>query len=286
MCCTKCGFSARDAFNLRAHYGEKNLYGCIPELHATEDKVAVVTNSNTKVEIPKQMLQDINKGKFKLPYNTPPSIDIQHSQPPLQLNSQLPPPPMVTPQRQSIPQVAFHASQNEMAKATSPQARPVAVNARESVNEALMCFVDASKTPTEQKQQLDYAKMHETTLLPLIDIADNPRDFETKLREMSSQQDQPFDPSQDRSMLRVILLAGELWLNTQSANLDVNRIMAKHRSMLYQIGSHVELPNEETLLDGRTFVPTGKMHHIVKEYEHLIRFIFLKKIPIFCLKGE
>ena len=27
-------------------------------------------------------------------------------------------------------------------------------------------------------------------------------------------------------------------------------------------------------MDGRTFVPTGKMHHIVKEYEHLIRFIF------------
>ena len=119
--------------------------------------------------------------------------------------------------------------------------------------------------------------MHSTTLLPLIDSVTNPRDFGRKLKEMSDQQDRAFDASNDIPILRVILLAGKMWLESGSANFDVERIMAKHRSRLYQIGSHVSLPNEETLLDGRTFVPTGKMHHIVKEYEHLIRFLFRRK---------
>lgn len=279
-CCTKCGFTSSEACDFKTHYGRKNQYGCLRELHSTQGKETVVTNKNTGVTLPQTLIEQINTGKFSLPYRSntqyTPRSNTQYTQmpPPSLPVTQLPPPSTVTPQRQCIPQVTFHASQNEMAKATLPQARPVAVNARETVNEALQCFINASKTPAEQKQQLDYAKMHETTLLPLIDHASNPRDFSTKLREMSRQQDQPFNSSEDYPMLRVILLAGELWLNSQSANLDVNRIMAKHRSMLYQIGSHVELPNEEKLLDGRTFVPTGKMHHIVKEYEHLIRFIF------------
>jgi len=260
-CCNKCGFSSKDATNHTKHYGQKNKYGCIQEYHQTPKNLTdtVIMNNITKVQMPQKMMQNIIAGTFSLPYQTcqaAASSMPQPSQPQNPPIAQLLSPPTVAQTPQTVPQIVFHASQKEMAAATSPSARPTATKEQEKVNQALRCFADTSKTQTEQQQAVDYAKAHLTTFMGLIDSVTYANDFGKELKEMSVQQDKPFSASSgDNPMLQIILLAGKKWLECGSANLDVTRTMAKHRSMLYQIGSNLSLPNEEALLDGGTFVP-------------------------------
>ena len=155
-CCTKCGFTSRDKPNFEKHYGKMNKYGCIKASHSSQD--TIIINKNTGLRMPQKMIQIIIEGKFSLPYITrPPSYSYPQYAPPLQLSpptAQLPPPPSVTQSQQSIPQATFHASQIEMEKVTSPHARPVAVKESETVNDSLQCFVNSSKTQTEQTASL------------------------------------------------------------------------------------------------------------------------------------
>ena len=67
-CCTKCGFTSSEACDFKTHYGRKNQYGCLRELHSTQGKETVVTNKNTGVTLPQTLIEQINTGKFSLPY--------------------------------------------------------------------------------------------------------------------------------------------------------------------------------------------------------------------------
>jgi len=267
--CDKCGFSTKRNNNFIKHYGERNSYNCIRSLHA---KRGLVLCNQFGVIVPQAILQRIKEGTFILPYNTPTAStnnqSTQSTAAPTALTLQ--PPLPSTPTTQALPSSTFTASPEEMSKATS-QSSPTAVNQLDIVHESLQCFINPSKSEEEKKASMLAAKRHIFTFMPLIDKF-NPQTFGPKLREMSQHQDSPFNPSTDNTTVRVLLAAGRRWLDT-IANFDVIRCTAGHRGRLYQIGKQSGLPNEEALLQGSTFVPSGKMKDIITEFEKLILFL-------------
>ena len=270
--CDKCGFSGRRKDNFIKHYGKGNGYNCIYSLHA---KRGLVFCNQFGVMVPQAILQRIKEGTFILPYKSPPinnnRSNLQQSVlPTTRLPPPLPPLPS-TPPTQALPPSTFTASPEEMSKATS-QCSPTAVNDIDKLHESLQCFIDQSKPEEEKKSIMSDAKRHINTFMPLVDKY-NPQTFGSKLREMSDKQDKPFDPTSDNPIIKVILIAGRRWLETGSANADVSRCTANHRGMLYKVGSQAGLPSEDALVQGSTFVPSGKMKYIVQEFEKLILFL-------------
>ena len=274
--CKNCGASSKRGNNFNKHFGKKNTYGCTSATHLSRGTVIM---NDFGLIVPQVILQQIGEGTFILPYKSPP---INNNQSNLQQSAststtttttaplQLPPPPS-TPATQALPPSTFIASPEEMSKAIS-QCSPTAVNDIDNLHESLQCFIDQSKSEEEKKSTMSDAKRHTITLMALVDKY-NPHTFGPKLREMSDKQDKPFDPSSDNSIVKLILIAGRRWLETGSANVDVSRCSANHRGMLYKIGSQASLPSEDALVQGSTFVPSGKMQYIVQEFEKLILFL-------------
>ena len=286
--CSKCGHSSKRKKNFEKHFSDtQNTFDCTKALHSS--KGTVITN-DYGVSIPQAILKEIEKGTFKLPYMKPPTCDsTTNQQPPTAAAAsiasvvqpvQVPAiPPLVTPSRQSLPQSMFSASSREMAKATSSEQSASAINETTGINEAMGCFVDSSQSVSEQKKMLAKARDHLNTFLPLIDHMDNPAALGDTLRNMKKQMEQPYDSTSDPYALRILLSASHTWLNLV-ANNDVRRLCARYRSMLYHVGSEkANLPSEEILLQGSTFVPSGKMQYIIKECEMILRFLFRSNWP-------
>ena len=270
--CDNCGFSAKRAKNLSKHYGTDNQYGCVFINNAKRGEV--ITNQYG-ITIPLDILKQIQLGKFKLPYPNP----LQQQQPPP------PPPHIVVPTLPPLPatvspsrlpptpqESVFTASEAEMETALAQSSPPTAINNQGKVWQSLQCFVDASKTTAEKEKAYIDAYRHVNVLLPIIDETEAPQ-FRARLIEMSQQLDEPFNSQSDPTVIRVLLKAVALWFESGAANLDVCRCSANVRRMLYQLGSQADLPSEEVLLQGSTFVPSGKTKYIITECEKLILFL-------------
>jgi len=273
--CDNCGFSAKKAKNFSKHYGTDNQYGCVFISNAKRGEV--ITNQYG-ITIPLDILKQIQLGKFKLPYPNP--LQEQQQQPPP------PPPHIVVPTLPPLPatvspsctlpptpqESVFTASEAEMATALSQSSPPAAINNQGKVWQSLQCFVDASKSTAEKNKAYTDAYRHVNVLLPIIDETE-PQQFRVRLIEMSQQLDEPFNAQSDRTIIRVLIKAVALWFESGAANLDVCRCSANVRRMLYQLGSQADLPSEEVLLQGSTFVPSGKTKYIITECEKLILFL-------------
>ena len=73
--------------------------------------------------------------------------------------------------------------------------------------------------------------------------------------------------------LRLLLAAGELWLKSGAANLDVNKLGANVRNMIYLVGSYIP-DSKKDLQRGNTFVPTDDMKDVASVYETFITFVY------------
>ena len=270
--CNKCGFSAKRGENFSKHYGKDNQYGCV---FISDAKRGEVITNQYGITIPLDILKQIQLGKFKLPYPNP----LQQQQPPppphIVIPTLPPLPATVSPSRTLPPtpqESVFTASEAEMTTALSQSSPPTAINNQRKVWQSLQCFVDASKTTPEKNKAYTDAYRHVNVLLPIIDETE-PQKFRARLIEMSQQVDEPFNAQSDRTIIRVLIKAVALWFESGAANLDVCRCSANVRRMLYQLGSQADLPSEEVLLQGSTFVPSGKTKYIITECEKLILFL-------------
>lgn len=78
--------------------------------------------------------------------------------------------------------------------------------------------------------------------------------------------------------LTFLLKASDLWYSSQAANLDVRKLGANLRGLLYLIGNEAA-DSKPDMLGGKTFVPSEKVESIKEETRLLITFAFSTKWP-------
>lgn len=77
----------------------------------------------------------------------------------------------------------------------------------------------------------------------------------------------------------LLLLSGKMWLQSNSANMDVRMVHVHHRNSMYLIGN--TLPDsDKDLLKGSTFVWSENIEVIVSQFTSLITFAHNTKWPI------
>ena len=75
----------------------------------------------------------------------------------------------------------------------------------------------------------------------------------------------------DNTNLKLLILSGKKWLQTEAANMDVRMVPVHHRSGIYLIGNTFTDADKD-LLSGSTFVWSENVDGIVSQYESLVKF--------------
>lgn len=83
----------------------------------------------------------------------------------------------------------------------------------------------------------------------------------------------PFQPSIDDRKLQILMHAANLWLTSQSANIDVYLISTHMRSAMYRVGDNVD-DDDSDFVRGGTFVPTGNLEYVASEIRCFLSFLF------------
>ena len=234
---------------------EENVYGC---------------------KMPQEILTSLANGTFKLPFlstSTPPISppNIQRTTNNTNNNNSAAASSSVNtfnaspPNTSTSEQTIFTASQSEMNKACSPRHVPTAINEDSRVIEEIkQCF---GITSTDQ------AMKHISTF---VHYMNQPHGFKTTIMNLAKKQ----KPLMNRpTALRLLLAAGELWLKSGAANLDVNKLGANVRNMIYLIGSYIP-DSKKDLQRGNTFVPTADMKDVASVYETFVTFVYQIDTPL------
>lgn len=87
-------------------------------------------------------------------------------------------------------------------------------------------------------------------------------------------------PNIANTTLKLLLVSGKKWLQSNAANMDVRMVPSHHRNSLYLIGS-THADNDKDLLKGNTFVWSDKMDSIINQFHALISFAYeIKWTPL------
>ena len=234
---------------------EENVYGC---------------------KMPQEILTSLANGTFKLPFlstSTPPISppNIQRTTNNTNNNNSAAASSSVNTFNTSPPNTStseptiFTASQSEMNKACSPTHVPTVINEDSRVIEEIkQCF---GITSTEE------AMKHISTF---VHYMNQPHGFKTTIMNLANKQKPLLNKP---TALRLLLAAGELWLKSGAANLDVNMLSANVRNMIYLVGSYIP-DSKKDLQRGNTFVPTGDMKDVASVYETFVTFVYQIDTPL------
>ena len=255
--CSRCGYNGGSK-KVQAH-----LTGPSSKCsEATEMKGTVLVNKYG-FSIPEKFLADIKGGHSPIT-TIDPTLRVQVSAASMQtvaspaaattLAGAAPPTPLGT--RSSKRGSIVAASPQQMGSVTSPGYQP-----RQVSKNALLL---------QQLEKLDQlgAEDHMKTFLHLALDTTN---LVAKVKEMARKQQEKFDQNSDGTRMRLLLDAGEKWLGSQAANLDVTAVKARNRSALYAIGRGID--KDEELLQGKAFYETRDITALLKEYTYLVQFL-------------
>lgn len=270
--CMNCGYSSKDSKDFKSHFGPRNAYSCLQSTDMSNGKIDVCSG-RCDIVCPKHLLEDAARGVFHTPIkrrrsNQQSQMPNQHtvvSTISIQQVNNLPLPTSFLPKFNTKP------AQMEHAIASSDTSPPKAINDKACIDNALRCFVDTSSTNVGDASNKVFIDKHLTLLTKVIDAMDSATDAETFFRDLASKPS-TISRLDDKPIIKVIDQAGRLWLTSQNANNDVRRISQGHRGRLFQV-SEPEAPDAETLVKGRTFVPSNDVEPIATEWSHFIHFI-------------
>lgn len=158
----------------------------------------------------------------------------------------------------------FYASTKELNEAASIDYEPKATTThRRAKTEMILAFGDTNFTQNWDYLNIFFHKIIQQNTGSLKQFLIN---------GLLTMEPNRYNPTSDPISLKILLSAGQLWLESQSANNDVRDLCATFRSQLYQIGT-VASVNEETQLRGKTFVPTAEVKDLVKIFQTLMIYL-------------
>ena len=246
--CSRCGFNDKPARVKNHHNAKHNKCGVI---HFRQ-KGIIVTNKYGQ-SMPQALLRGMASSTFNFLQLLPPSSKkTSPISPPRTMsvtnnnltngtstinNSSTPP------SASSSDPTIFPASPEEMEKACSSHHTPQSVeDSGKFTSEIIECF--GSDESAE-------AMKHGSMFIPLITSQPN-KSLKGILTNLAHNQKPERNPD---TTLRVLLKAGNRWLKSDSANMDVNSLSADIRSNVFLVGSCIP-DSSRNLLRGDTFVAT------------------------------
>lgn len=288
--CSNCGHVARSD-NIKSHFKNPDKgYRCIKHIHLQRGSISVNSNG---MKCAQSIITKLMSGEFSPPYvsNNNNEESTQPADTNTTANTTYPVASVTNDNNMTaiVQEVAafkpiFTSSKSQMTRAKSNNSTPLAVNNSQLINTVLKCFVDERSTNTNDVRNLEYAKMHLTLLAVVVDHSNvtTQQQADVYFRELANQASKQFSPNgeygdNESGMFGVLNKAGRMWMESEAADNDVRRITALFRAMLYQVGTP-DVPNEEILLQGSTFTPTGDMDAVVTEWTHFLLFI-LRRNP-------
>jgi hypothetical protein len=78
-------------------------------------------------------------------------------------------------------------------------------------------------------------------------------------------------PSTTNTTLQLLIRSGQLWLQSNAANMDVRMVPVHHRNNIYLVGNQ-HSDNDKDLLKGGTFVGSNNFDVIVEQFTSLLSF--------------
>ncbi len=285
--CNKCGYSSKRKNLFVTHFGAGNVYGCHLETDASSEKVHVC-EGKYGITCPKHFFTLVQEGCYIRPKKKP-RISPQHQMP----NRAGTTPSAAVNNNNASPQ---HQRQQPASNTSTPLSstpfhpilktslptmsrvkegtpfNQLKVNSEARIDRALSVFVDPSSTNAGDSTNIAFVKKHLPLVLKVIDVIDTSGSaspdlfFRNLVSKTSTTQLQ-----NDHGSLKVIKLAGNQWLKS-AANYDVPHISPGHRGRLFQV-SEPEAPDAETMVSGKTFVPSKNIDNIVTVWNHFIHFI-------------
>ncbi len=279
--CNKCGYTSKDKRVFQSHFGQKNEYGCQLETDASS---GLVCQGKYGITCPKHFLTAVLEGTFIRP-NKRPRINPHHQMPnraastTADVNNATSSPQQQqrAPNAATLPSTPFQpiltTSRTTLTRVMEgTPINELKVNSEARISLALSPFVDPSSTNANDCSNIAFVKKHLPLVAKLIDSMEMDRASSPDLffRQLVSKTSTT-QLQDDHEALKVVQLAGSQWLK-KAANFDVPLISAGHRGRLFTV-SEPEAPDAETMVSGRTFVPSQKVDKIVTEWNHFIHFI-------------
>jgi flagellar biosynthesis GTPase FlhF len=201
--------------------------------------------------------------------------------PQLQLHEQQPPPQLQLHEQQSATSLTpFRAktlaTPDQMARMkkrhTPNESSALHVNVDIKVNKALQCFVDHASLVSAETQ-LERIRKYLPLIRKAIDFSIyDPNESCQYFQLLALKASGKFDSEKDKSIYRIILMAGKKWLISGAANHDVQCLMAQIRRRMYSVGM-IESPDEDTLVRGNTFTASLDVDSIADECNHILLFV-------------
>ena len=270
--CLNCGYSSTESKVFKKHFGKRNAFGCLQSTDWSNGKIDVCSG-RFDIVCPKHFLEDSLKGEFPSPNkrlrkSPPAAADISVANiNPATIQRVVNPHPLTS----FLPTFTTSPAQLQQAIDPSDTSPPKAINDRDRIDRALRCFVDQTTTDAGDASKKNFIDKHLALLTKVIDAMDTDADEEKYFRDLASKTSST-SRADDDPLLKLIDNAGCLWLKSGNANTDVRRISPGHRGRLFQV-SESDAPDAETLVRGKTFVPSNDVNAIATEWSHFIHFI-------------
>ena len=192
-----------------------------------------------------------------------------------------PPPQLQQHEQQSAMSFTFFrakilATPEQMARMkkrhTPNESSSLHVNVDIKVNKALQCFVDHASLVSAETQ-LERIRKYLPLVRKAIDFSIyDPNESCQYFQLLALKASGKFDSEKDKSIYRIILMAGKKWLISGAANHDVQCLMAQIRRRMYSVGM-IESPDEDTLVRGNTFTASLDVDSIADECNHILLFV-------------
>ena len=268
--CNRCGFAGQLA-KVKSHV--QSTKNACTNLHIITSGM-ILHNDKFGFEIPQSILNSIAEGKFVLPI----SNSTSPTSPPLIQRASNNNEQSTTLIQNNNNSTASHTTLDTPNSSTtlfgsdsfmaSPDEMNAALSSSGSTSTALSDnadYIEALRNCFGQKE-VSNALNHLPILIP---ITKHPQQLKDTLTTLA-QYDKP-----DLNLgiaTKLLCLAGKRWLESDSANIDVNRLGADLRNMIYIVGTCI--PDSKTdQLDGNTFVATPNVSYLSQVYQSFIQFV-------------
>ena len=267
--CLRCGFVAK-LNNLRRH---ATTYGATCSISDINQRGGRDFFDNYNFCIPQQVLDSISAGTFQLPFqHHPNSIETTNDYNDHDAVSSLSSPSSSSSSSNTsllITPAKFLPSDEDIEAICSPQ---TTVEDASQVNsfamaELLNCFGDEENALA--------AREYLTAFILLISQK-NPGSLRSTLYEIGTMMSGPSTLSPN---LNILLQAGKLWLQSDSANMDVRMVPAHHRNAIYLVGNSFS-DTDKDLLKGCTFVWSDSIDATLCQFTSLMTYAYESMLPV------
>jgi hypothetical protein len=262
--CSRCGFVGGKLFNVTRHV-KSTTNSC------SDDDVrpagGIIKVDKYGFLVPKEILDKISLGSFTLPFNHIDNLNSQSNQSTSINNHPNTNSVYASPPTNDAIKTRFLPTDEDIAAtfSTNPPCKDSTSLCSFAQSELLYCFLTEEHANTAHEYLTSFIHLIEQGSPGLLKITLS--DYVNKMKS------NPTDTN-----IKLLIISGKKWLQSDSANMDVRMVPVHHRNAMYLVGNTFS-ENDKDILKGSTFVWSGNMDSIIAQFTSLVKFAYAIKWP-------